>query len=89
MGLIDADYKFIWIGTGGFGPMSDSQIFNDSELKECIVIGTIGWPPPDKFPNDDKVTPYFILGDDIFAVRAYHMKPYSARFLSKEPLECI
>ena len=64
--------------------MSDSQIFNDSELKECILNGSIGWPQPDKLPNDDKVTPYFILGDDIFALRIYLMKPYSTRFMSKE-----
>ena len=47
----------------------DPTQFNNSELKECILNGTIGWPPPDKLPNDEKVTPYFILEDDIFALR--------------------
>lgn len=83
MGLVDPDYKCIWIDAGGFGHMSHSQIFNTSELKECTLNGTTGWPPPDKLPNDDKVTTYFILGDDIFALRAYLMNSYSTRLKSK------
>ena len=85
MGLVDPDYKFIWIDTGGFSHLSDSQIFHDSELNECILNVTIGWPPPDKLPGDDKVTPYFTLGNDIFALHTYLSKPlYLTRFFSKE-----
>lgn len=79
LGMVDADYKFLWADTGGFGHMSDSQLFNESQLKECILDGSIGFPPADKLPNDDNDTPYFILGDDIFALRTYLMKPYSQR----------
>ena len=70
MGLVDADFEFIWNDTSGFGHMSDFQIFNDSELNECFLNGTIGLLQPDKLLNDDKVTPYLILGD-IFAVVKY------------------
>jgi hypothetical protein len=30
MGLVDADYKFFWADVGGYGHMSDAQIFNAS-----------------------------------------------------------
>ena len=55
------------------------QIFNDSELKECLADGTIGLPAADHLPNDDKDTPYFFLSDDAFGLRTYIMKPYSQR----------
>ena len=34
--LVDANYKFLWTDMGGYGEMSDSQIFNESELKQCL-----------------------------------------------------
>ena len=33
--------------------------------------GTIGFPDPEPMPNDDRNTPYFILGDDAFGLRTY------------------
>ena len=58
MGLVDADYKFIWIDIGGY--MSDAQIYNDSELNELLADGAIGLPAPDRLPVDDQDTPYFL-----------------------------
>ena len=84
MALVDADYKFIWIDTGGQGRQSDGQIFGASKLKECIDDHTINFPDEEPLPNDDKDTPYFILGDDAFALRTFLMKPYSRRGLSDE-----
>ena len=84
MALVDADYKFIWIDMGGSGHMSDSQIFNGCELRKMIVAHTVGIPKADKLPHDNKLTHYFILGDDIFAMRTWLMKPYSHRYLSTE-----
>merc|ERR1712055_890818 len=69
MALVDADYKFIWVDMGGFGHMSDSQIFNGCELRKMIVVYQIGIPEADKLPHDDQKTHYFIQGDDIFAMR--------------------
>ena len=84
LALVDAQYKFLWIDTGGLGSMSDCQIFNESELKEYLENGNIALPDPDPLPNDDRDTPYFILGDDAFGLRKYLMKPYSQRGLTKE-----
>ena len=86
LALVDADYKFLWIDIGGFGSMSDTQIFNHSELKECLEDGTIIFPDSDPMPNDSQNIPYFILGDEVFGLRTYLMKPYSQRGLTHEQL---
>ena len=55
-----------------------------SELRDCIVARSNGIPEADHMPNDDHNMPYFILGDDIFAMRTWLMKPFSKRYMSKE-----
>ncbi|XP_035673121.1 protein ALP1-like [Branchiostoma floridae] len=88
MALVDADYRFIWADIGGLGSASDaqvfSQVFNASELKECIEDGTIGFPDPEPLPNDTQDVPFFIIGDDAFSLRTTMMKPYSGRGLARE-----
>ncbi len=82
LGLVDADYKFIWADVGSNGAASDAQIFADSELKEAIENVVIGFLPADQLPNDDRDTPYFIIGDDAFSLRTWMMKPYGSCGLS-------
>lgn len=86
MALVDADYKFMWIDVGGLGSQSDAQIYNQSELKECLEDGSIGLPAPAPLPNDDRDFPYFLLGDDAFGLQTFLMKPYSGRMLTREEM---
>ena len=78
MALVDAD-KFIWVDIGTNGSASDADIQHQSELKEVIDNGTIGFPTADSPPNLDR--PYFIIGDGAFPLRTWLMKPFSRRNL--------
>jgi hypothetical protein len=84
MALVDADYRFIWVEVGANGASSDAQIFNSCELKEAILDGSIDFPAPEPIVEGDQDVPYFLIGDDAFALRTWMMKPYSVRGLSRE-----
>ena len=86
LALVDAEYKFIWIDTGGEGHQSDAQLFGASDLKASIDDNSINFPDSEPLPNDDRDTPYFILGDDAFPLRTFLMKPYSKRNLDNDTL---
>ena len=84
MALVDAEYKFIWVDAGANGSASDAQIWNSSELKDTIEDGTIGFPEADTLPGDDRKVPYFIIGDDAFALKPWMMKPFSQRDMTRD-----
>ena len=86
LALVDSDYRFRWVDVGGMGHMSDAQIYNGSELKECIEDDTIGFPEPEPLRHDNQDMPYYILGDNAFGLKKYLMKPYSRRGLSDAEL---
>ena len=66
------------------GSITDCGVFNDSNLEPALHENTLGLPPPDALPNDNMDTPYFLVGDNAFALRKWMMKPFSHRFLSRE-----
>jgi len=82
MGLVDADYKFLWAQVGTPGSASDAGVFNHSNLEPALRTGTLGLPDPEPLPNDNQDTPYFIIGDDAFPLRTWLMKPFSHRYLT-------
>ncbi len=82
MALVDANYKFLWVEVGAHGSAGDAHIFNNGELKEAIDSQAIHFPPPEPLPHDDKDMPYFIVGDDAFALRSWLQKPFSNRQLT-------
>ena len=53
-----------------------AQIFNSSQLKQKILNATLNIPQPEHLPADDQPMPYFLIGDDAFALRQWMMKPY-------------
>lgn len=83
--IASSDYKFLWADVTGKGAASDAQIYSYSDLKYGLENSTImGWPRPDPLPNDTQDVPYFIVGDDVFSLRTFLMKPFSARNLTGE-----
>ncbi len=84
LALVDADYKFLWTQIGIPGATSDSAIFNECDLKKGIEGRWTHLPDPDPLPQRDGDIPYFIIGDDAFAIKTWMMKPYGSRHLKHE-----
>lgn len=73
LALVDGNYKFLWADVGNPGSSSDAQVFTHSPLRRGLENGTLG------LPDDDRDTPYFLIGDDAFPLRTWMQKPYSNR----------
>ena len=85
LAVVDANYRFLWVDIGSRGASSDAQIFNNSELKECMDDNSIGFPDTEVLPNDVRQkVPFFLVGDDAFALKENMMKPFSRRGLDMD-----
>ena len=82
--LVNAEYKFLWVSVGASGSSSDAQTFNRSKLRRNIENGTLGLPPPEPLGPGGPDLHYFLLGDDVFALVPWLVKPYSRRQLTRE-----
>ena len=74
LAVCDANYKFIYVNIGSYGRDNDASIFSQSQLYKAINTNTLNIPPPEPLQGVD--IPYFLVGDDIFALKPWLMKPY-------------
>lgn len=88
LGVVDADYKFIYVDIGAPGAASDAGVFNTSDFKQMIEEHELSIPAAEVLPGEDPETatpvPYFFVGDDAFALKHWMMKPFPLRHLEKE-----
>lgn len=84
LGVVDGDYKFIYVDVGANGSCSDASLFIDTSLRQSIEAGTAGIPAAEPLPGQEEDMPYFLVGDDAFPLRRWLMKPYPHRGMSKE-----
>lgn len=84
LALVDGDYRFIWVDAGSNGACSDAQIWNACVLKQSIDDEEIGIPDGKPVVEGEQDVPYFLVGDDAFALRPYLQKPHSKRDLERD-----
>ena len=82
--MVDADFRFMYVDIGTPGKAGDAGIFRDSDLKQACITNDIGMPPAEPLPDDDIPIPYFIVGDDAFALNNFLMKPYPSSTLTDD-----
>ena len=79
LALVDANYKFMYVDVGAYGADSDAGIFRECGLYHALEQDKAGLPASQPLQDGDTDIPYFLVGDDAFALRSWMMKPHSKR----------
>ena len=82
LALVDANYKFMYVDVGSYGADSDAGIFRESGLYHALDQKKPGLPPSSHLPDGDFDVPYFLVGDDVFSLRSWIMKPHSKKTMT-------
>ena len=84
LALVDADYKFLYVDVGSNGRNNDASVFNSCSLAYALRNGGLDMPSPECLPDRHLPVPYTVIGDEIFALKPYLMKPLPGRNLTDE-----
>lgn len=84
LGVVNADYKFIFVEIGAEGRASDSKIWRESKFFQAIESeeNLLNLPAPSHIPGISEHIPYFFVGDEAFALGLHLMKPFPSSNLS-------
>ena len=77
LAIADARACFIAFELGAPGSKSDGGIFNDSLLSG--FCNSAGFPKPGPLGDRNTGVPYYLMGDEAFALQENMMKPYPHR----------
>jgi len=93
LAVCNAQYKFTYVDIGQYGSTNDSAVLNNSTLGDALKNESLNFPVEDELePNymiDDgcPTCPYYLVGDEIFALKPYLMRPYPGQRSSILPIE--
>ena len=77
LAICDSNYYFTLFDLGHYGSDNDSGVLAKSEMGELIETQKIGIPEPAKHSTCDfDPLPYFLVGDEIFPLKTWLMRPY-------------
>ena len=79
LAVVDADYQFIFIDLGSEGRANDASIWRQSTLFKKLnqADNPLNFPRPRLIRGLQGNMPYFLVGDDAFALTLNLMKPIS------------
>ena len=77
LAVCDARYNLTLVDVGQYGSNNDSGVLKDSEFEKSFKNGDFKFPAPEKIPGCSlPVVPYFLVGDEIFPLENWLMRPY-------------
>lgn len=82
MAMCDAKYTFTMVDVGGYGRDNDAAIFEESQFGQAFTHGRMAIPSPTL--RGTFTLPYVIVGDNIFPLKPWLIKPYPGSSLTIE-----
>ena len=84
MAICDAKYCFTLVDIGGYGRENDAGLLSQSPFGQALEIGRgkLGNPGPEQVGSFD--LPYVFVGDEIFSLKPWLMKPFPGRNLEEK-----
>ena len=78
--LCDPNYCFTLFDLGQYGSNNDSGILANTAMGKMFEEDQLNVPPDCKLSEDDEHSlPHFLLGDEIFPLKKWLMRPYPAK----------
>lgn len=86
MGIVNANYAFLFVDVGANGRVSDGGVFSNTAFYKKLVEKGLCIPKPENLPSTNINVPYVFVGDDAFPLMENLMKPFSKRNLTNEEI---
>ena len=84
LALVDANHLFTWVQVGAPGAASDTQLWNELTLRDAVFTNSIDISQQEPLPVDKRPIPYFIIGDNAFALNEWMLKSFAAAPLEED-----
>lgn len=85
LAVCDANYCFTLIDIGQYGSNNDSGVLARSEMAKRFEDGTIKLPKPTTVDGCSlDPLPYYMVGDEIFPLKTWLMRPYPGKQLQED-----
>lgn len=65
LGIVDADYNFVYVDIGCQGRISDGGVFKNTLLYKKLLNNTLGIPDDASLPGRTKQVPYVFVADEM------------------------
>eukprot|EP00795_Rhopilema_esculentum_P005709 gene5709-10959_t len=85
LAICDANYCFTLFDLGQYGSNNDSGVLANSQMGRMFEDDALNVPGERKLCGDDqKSLPYFLLGDEIFPLKTWLLRPYPGQNANEE-----
>lgn len=77
LAVCDAKYNFIYADIGQYGSNNDCGVLANSGLAFALEENKWNVPEPERIDGiEEELIPYYLLGDEIFPLKQWLMRPY-------------
>ena len=83
MAVCDAKYNFTLFDVGQYGSSNDSGALKVSEFGKAFDKHLFNYPDSEKILGCSKDLPFFLVGDEIFPLKDWLMRPYPGKELDE------